>query len=285
MSNVLSDWTFNGVHLSSFGAVTRLDSYLDMPPKRGDNILIPMAHGKTWVPKFYDTRIVSFGIEVIGTSIIDLEQKMDALKLLLGVRTQEILSNMFCEGPRIAWAEVLNQLGVVRDPDPLVASVVVDFLLAEPFFRSVGIVSHLLTTPAVWDYFPYEANYFADWFPYDSVFAPTPVVYGITNPGTAEERNAIIYLMGPLTDVTITNITNGVWMDYTGTIAAGQMVTIDCKNFTAVQTTAPTNVIGNISHGGDTSFMVLLPGLNNIEVLAAAMGGGQIQIDFYPPYL
>ena len=261
MSNVLSDWTFNGVHLSSFGAVTRLDSYLDMPPKRGDNILIPMAHGKTWVPKFYDTRIVSFGIEVIGTSIIDLEQKMDALKLLLGVRTQEILSNMFCEGPRIAWAEVLNQLGGTRDPDPLVASVVLDFLLADPFFRASVLTSDTKTIDA------------------------SPKIYALHNPGTAEERKAIITLTGPLNIPTITNTTNGVVLQYNGVLAAiTDIVTIDCGLFTAVDETAAV-VLDKIIHTGDSTFMAFVPGDNILSVADGTATTGTVKIEFYPPYL
>jgi phage-related protein len=254
---IMSEWTFGGTRLADFGAVTELDAYLDMPAKRGDNILIPMAHGRVWVPKFFDQRIVSFGIEISADDVPALEQKMDALKALLGSRVQQALVNQFCDGARSAGAEVLNALGVTRDPDPLVAKVVIDFLLADPFFRS-----SVLTT---------------------KTFTAASSPYTLNNPGTAEERFAIITFTGPLSNPIVTNTTNGVVLQYDAVLAAGSdIVTVDCEHFTAVDETA-ANVVGSIVHSGDTAFMTLAPG-DNVMTLAGA-GGGSVQIDFYPPYL
>jgi phage-related protein len=261
MSKILNDWTFDGVRLSSFGAVTQLDAYLDIPPKRGDNIPVPMQHGKTWVPKFYDSRIVSFGLEVAGTSIIDLEQKMDALKALLGARTQKALVHGFCDEDRSALAEVLNQLSVTRDSDPLVVDMVVDFLLADPFFRSSVIANHVFDIPNS--------------------------LYTLDNPGSAEECRAVITFADAWIDPILTNTANGVVLQYSGTIAGGDTVTIDCGAFTAVHSVSG-NVIGNIVHTGAPAFMVLLPGVNIMTISddgGADTGTGTVHIDFYPPYL
>jgi hypothetical protein len=261
MKQVMSEWTFGGVKLSSFGPVTLLNSYLDMPAKRGDNVLVPMQHGKLWVPKFFDSRVVSFGLQVTDTTIGDLELKMDALKRLLGMRIQQALVNQFCDGSRTAMAEVLNQLSVTRDTDPLVIDMVVDFLLADPFFRGSVLKTDTFDIP--------NTNYSFD------------------NPGSAEERHAIITFADVLDHPIFTNGANGDVLQYDDVLGAGDTVTIDCEHFTAVDGGA-NNVIGKIIHSGDSSFMSFVPGLQFLflsDAAGADTGTGTVQIDYYPPYL
>jgi hypothetical protein len=252
-------WTFGGSRLDTFGAVTLLDAYLDLPPKRGDNILIPLSHGAKWVPKFFDQRVVSFGMEIIGKTIPDLESKMDSLKALLGIRTQGVLLNEATS--RQALAEVVEVLGLGRNPDPLVAKIVIDFLLADPFFRDLAKTTKLFTIDA------------------------SPKTFTVVHPGSAEECNSIITLTGPLDHPVITNTTNGVVLQYDDILAAaGNTVTIDCANFTAIDETT-ANVVGKIVHTGAPAFMVLVPGDNDFSVVDGSATTGTIQFDFYPPYL
>jgi hypothetical protein len=261
MNKVMNEWTFGGVRLDSFGPVTELDAYLDMPPKRGDNVLIPMQHGRVWVPKYFDQRIISFGIEVTGRDISDLEQKFDRVKALFGSTAQQILKNNFCDGPRSALAEVLNQLGPTRDPDPLVAKIVVDFQLADPFFRSSILKTETFDIPNS--------------------------LYTLDNPGTAPERHAIITFADVLDHPIFGNTANGDLLEYNAAMGAGDVVIIDCEHYTAVDG-GGNNVVGNIIHSGDTSFMTFNPGVNVLTLSDAGgadTGTGTVQIDYYPPYL
>jgi hypothetical protein len=259
---IMNAWTFGGVRLSSFGEITELDSYLDLPAKRNENILIPMQDGNTHVKKFFEQKTVSFGIEIVSDGVCDLEETMDALKMLLGQRGQQYLTNpMFTTGERRALAEVVAPLGVTRKPDPRVARVVIDFLLAEPFMRDV------------------------------TQYAPAPTVIGghntpatIVNSGTAEERWAIITLTGPLENVVYTNSANGLILYYTGVIAGGSHVDIDCGAFTALYDGA-VNVLGNLTHVGDTAFMVFVPGPNLMDLDDLNIAGGDVGVTFYPPFL
>lgn len=256
---MLNDWTFGGVRLQSIGAVTELDAYLDMPPKRGDNILIPLQPGKVWVAKYHDQRVVSFGIEISANDIPELEQKFDVLKALVGSRVQQALTHYYCDGPRSAMAEVLNILSPTRDPDPLVAKVVIDFVLADPYFRAPVVVSNTVDV------------------------ASSP--YTLNNPGTAEERKSIITLTGPLDNPILTNVSTGTVLQYLGVLAnPGEWVRIDCGLYTAVDQSA-VNVIGSIVHVGDTAFFTLQTGDNIITLADTGSSAGTAKIDFYPPYL
>jgi hypothetical protein len=260
MKSVMNSWAFGGVRLSSLGAVTELDSYLDLPPKRGDNILIPFRDGRVHVDKYFEQRVVSFGIEVSADRICDLEDKFDIIKALFGPKTQQYLSYISSTGPRQALAEVVGLLNPTRNPDPLVAKIVVDFLLAEPYFRAVTLTTLTETMNA------------------DKT--------GLTwnNPGSAQECNAIIILDGQLNNTIITNNTNGAVLNYWDVIAGGEQVVIDCKNFTAVMD-GITNVIGYVAHTGVPSLFALDAGDNDIDISDDDEAGGVVTVTFYPPNL
>lgn len=259
-NRVLNTWAFNGVRLASFGALTELDSYLDIPAKRGANIAIPFKHGTEHVDKYFDEKTVDFGLEVIAGNIPDLETKFDALRALLAVKQRKYLSYISSAGIRQALAEVVMPITPTRDGDALVAKVVISFLLAEPFFRNV-----VKTTRG-----PYTID-------------ASPKALTVNNPGSAEECKSIITLVGPLSHPIITNGT--VVLQYDDDLAgAGNTVTIDCDAFTAVDETA-TSVIDKIVHSGDPAFMVLYPGDNSISVTDGTHTTGTIQFDFYAPYL
>jgi hypothetical protein len=266
MKSIMNAWTFGGVRLESFGHVTELNSYLDMPPKRGGNVFVPMRDGQTFVSKYFDQKVISFGMEIVSDGVCDLEEKLDSLKILLGSRMQQYLSNpAFTTGERRALAEVTTPLGVTRSPDPRVARIVIDFLLAEPFMRSV-----------------------AQYAPAATVIDAHNVSATIVNAGTAPERHAIITLTGPLEwgagGITIYNTRNGVQLLYLADIAGGSYVTIDCGEFTAYDNAA-NNVIGNVSHVGDYHFMVFEPGDNILTLDEDNPSTGTVAVTFYPPYL
>jgi hypothetical protein len=103
------------------------------------------------------------------------------------------------------------------------------------------------------------------------------------NPGTAEERCAIITLTGPLDHPIITNAANGVALTYGG-ILTSESVVIDCAKFTAVKTGA-INVIGLLEWTGDVVPMALVSGDNLVSVVDGSNTGGVVKFEFYPPYL
>lgn len=255
-------WTFDGVRLDSFGAVTLLDDYLDMPTRRGDNIQIPMRDGKVWTRKFFDQRALMFGITVHADTIPNLETKLDAMKALFGVRSLKLLSNIWLGSPGIrnAYAEIPGNMSVSRDDDPLVVKCVITFMLPDPFFRGSVLVTNTQTINA------------------------TPFTYVFNNPGSAEERCCKIRLVGPLSLTTVTNTKNSVSFYYNGAITGGHWVLVDCYDFSVVDDLG-NNVVGNIIHTGDVVPMALVSGNNPMWVSDSVHTTGQIIITSYPPYL
>lgn len=259
----MTSWSFGGTTLATFGKVTVINEYLDLPDRRGDNITIPFRHGTIHTPKFYDQRVLTFGIAITGTTAADVEGTFDDLRALLSVRTPQTLSMTMEDATvRTAQATVDSNMDVERATNTL-ARVVVEFTLCEPYFRSNTLIADNTTL--------IDAS-------------PTAMVFD--NTGTIEERDPIITLTGPLSNTVITNSTNNVVLTYTGAIAGGEVVIIQTVNgeYTAVKD-GITNVIGNVSHSGSSALMVLDVGENTLSIADDTATTGTVGISFYPPFV
>jgi hypothetical protein len=82
----MSSWSFRDISLDTIGIVTLVSDSFKMPARRGGNILIPQRHGRIYVPKKYDQRSLSLGLEINEASIEELEAAIDEAKKLLGRR-------------------------------------------------------------------------------------------------------------------------------------------------------------------------------------------------------
>lgn len=141
--SLASRWSFGGVYLSSFGFVTELDSYLDTIPKRSDNIQIPLVDGRVHTRKYFEQRVMSFGIEIVEDSVGQLEDTLETMRRLFATRTQQLLAYYTQGEKRTSLAEVTGQLGIARGDTPTCAKVAVDFILTDPFFRSIVYAPYL----------------------------------------------------------------------------------------------------------------------------------------------
>ena len=252
-------WSFGGVDLSLAGAmnVVDLSDALGMPPVRGDNPEIPLREGRFHTEKMFDQRVITLGMYLMGTSVIDFEAKLQEVKLLLGRRTRQTLQRTMADGSRQnVQAEVVN-----FDPrldSPVSAKMTVDFKLAEPFFRSTMQVDQLQAISA------------------------SPTLFTLGNGGNVDDRSAIITLTGPLNYPKLTNSTNGVWVGYNDVIGVNNVVVIDTSAFTCLLAT--TNMLNKLVHSGDAYFFKIQPGANSLS-LETLTTGGSVKIQFYPPYL
>jgi phage-related protein len=255
-------WLYDSVDLSTFGAITLLDDYLDMASRRGGNQQIPRKHGTIFVPKFYDETEIAMGIAMKYGNAELLEAAIDTLKTMCSSRVERVLSNTRADGSiRTAMAAVEGKLQTKRESHNF-ARVVITFKLAHPFFRGNVLVDEEVTVDA------------------------SPVDLIVDNAGTVEECNPTLTLTGPLLNTTITNPANGCVLTYTGTIASPRVVTIGEVNgeFVAI-TDLGANVIGNISHVGSESLMVLEPGSNTLSITDGTHTTGKVRVQFYPPFL
>lgn len=260
----MSSWSYRGTSLDTLGIVTLVTDSFKMPARRGGNVLIPFHDGRVFVEKRFEQRSMALGLEVSANSLSELEAGIDAVKMLFGRRSLGTLTQTLEDlTTRSIQAEYTGDLDPRRS-SPLSVRMLLEFVCPDPFFRSSVLTTDTTTINA------------------------SPKTYTVNNPGTADERNPRIVLAGPLSSPEITNTTNGVSLQYTGSISAGHSVTIDVDvdtgEFTAV-TDLAVNVIGNVTHDGDAAFFVLDAGNNALSVTDGTHTTGTVTIEFYPPYL
>jgi len=256
-------WKYDGNSLTSYGVVTVLNDYLDIPQRRGENISLPFNDGTFYVPKFYDQRIITIGMAIVSNTATEQDTIFDNLKKLFGVRSQKVLQYTREDATIYnANASVDAPIQTERIHDTF-ARIAVEFVLNQPFFRLSTQTSTIITIDA------------------------SPKTGTVANGGTFEERNPTITLTGPLTNPVITNITNGVSLTYTGVISAGHTVIItqdSTGQYTATHSVSG-NVIGKVTHSGDTALMVLAIGNNSMSITSSVATTGEVKFEFYPPYL
>lgn len=110
----------------------------------------------------------------------------------------------------------------------------------------------------------------------------SPTNFTLTHPGTEQAHRIVFTFTGPITNPRITNLENGVYVEWLGTVGAGEILIIDCLAFTA--TLDGDNVVGSIRHSGAREWMVILPGDNDLRVTRTG-GTGTLTTTFEPPYL
>lgn len=254
-------WEFGDMALTSLGVITKLSDYLELPARRGDNILIPYQDGRIFLRKFFDQRVIQMGMALTEANAAALESKIEEIKILFGQPYQQLLRVRLEDATvRQAFACVDGGIDVVR-LSAGVAKLVIPFKLADPYFRSEDQTSD------------------------ETTIDDNPKTFTIINPGTAEERKAIITLTGPLSHPIITNAMNGAALQFDDVLAAGaDIVTIDCGAFTAVDETN-ANVIAKIIHTGDVCFLPLVAGDNDLTVEDGTATTGKVKFEFYAPYL
>lgn len=259
----MSTWSYRGTSLDDLGIVTLVWDSAKMPTRRGENILIPFRNGRVFIAKYYEQRSISLGLEIVQTSIEELEDAVDTVKRLLGQRTLGALQQTMASGAvRIAQAESFGDLAPLRT-SPFSSKLTLDFILPDPFFYS-----NVLTAET-------------------AVIDASPTLFTVPNNGTVEHRDVKITLTGPLENTVITNTTNGVSLTYNGAIAGGEVVVIqtnDTGEYIATKD-GVTDVIGNISHAGSSALMIISTDDNEISVTDGIATTGTVKIEFYPPYL
>ena len=259
----MTTFEYGTTQLESLGNVTLINDYLDIPSRRGNNKTIPFRHGTVWNQKFYDERTLAFGIAVLGTSLADLETKMDTIRGLFSEQTPQTLTIVYGDSTtKTALVTVDKPLQVQRTKS--LARIVVEFTMCQPFFRlSTEITDNT------------------------QVVDETPEAMTVTNPGTIEERDATIVIHGAFTAVTITNTTTNTVLTYTGTIATDEEVVIGTSDGEYyAERTGSVNVIGNVTHSGSSALMTFDVGDNTLAITSAGYDGNSfVRVKFFAPFL
>ena len=261
----MSTLSFGGTALSDLGRVTVLNDYLDIAQRRGENITIPLRHGSTFVQKYYDERVISVGIAINTASATALEARLDTIKRLMSVRTQQTLSMTMEDATvRTTLATIDSPFQIDRKKNSL-ALAMFDFRLTTPYFRSSVQTNGTIT------------------------MSLGTVAGNVVNPGSFEETDPTITLIGPLNSPAITNTTNGYTLNYSGTIAGTVVIATTAGEYTATSN-GTASVIGNVAHSGGAALMVFnsggaTNGTNAMSIVNTGGTTGKVIFSFNAPYL
>jgi hypothetical protein len=132
----MAEWTYNGTPLTSAGKWRGycVEGYDDPPDLRGDNIVIPLVAGRTYVPKFGDQQTLMFVFTLQGTSSSDLQSNIEIVKSVFSNQTVlHTLVRVYPSGnSKSCSAEAIN-FHLLHD-GPKLAKATVDFVLPNPIW-------------------------------------------------------------------------------------------------------------------------------------------------------
>lgn len=261
------DWEYNGVNLTRHGFnIQYLGAPLNTAPFRGDNIVVPHKVGRLNTAKWPDQRIVSLSMWVkdipvdAGTPSTEANMlaNLDTLRQLFGAPGQHTLKHSFGSITRLAQAEVVNQVEFRPEGTNNVYRLVVEFLLADPWWYAESATT----------------------------VGPTSIVSNpqnitVTNAGTYQVDDAMITTVGEIVNPKFT--VGSRWVQYTGTVPAGGTLVVNCGAFTAALNGA--NVTGDISHVGGVEWLLIQPGANTFTVSSSSMGTPAVTVSFTAPFV
>ncbi len=256
-----TSFTIGGTALTTYGKVLQA-GYLDTPQRRGENVIIPFAHGRIFSQKYYDERTIAFEMSLPATTPTTLESTVDALKTKLAVMTELTLA-MTMEDATIRNISVsLDDVITPQRQTPRTIQYTMLFKAASAFWRLSTAIADNTTT--------INAN---------------PKAMTVTNPGTVAEFEPTMILTGPLSNTVITNSTNGYVLTYTGTIASPRVVTIQRTSGQWVASNdLNANVIGNITHTPGAELMRINQGSNTMSIADGTATTGTVKITFSAPF-
>lgn len=262
----MTTWSFGGTALTDLGRVTILNDYLDTAERRGENIEIAFRHGRTFAQKYYEERVISIGMAINVASATALEARLDTIKRLMSIRTQQTLSMTLEDTTvRTTQATLDSPFQIERKKDSF-AMAVFDFRLTKPYFRLSTQTNGTITMSA------------------------GTVTGNIVNTGTIEEIDPTITMIGPLNNPVITNTLNSHVLSYAGTIAGTVVIQTETTGEYTAMSNGTANVLGNITHSGGAALMMLnaggsTNGTNAMSIVNTGGTTGKIIFSFYPPYL
>jgi len=262
------EWEYDGVDLTTLAYnVQWLGAPLNVPPRRGENVVVPSRTGRLYVAKRPDQRTATLAMWVQNIhpttggagSEAQMRANLDTLRGLFARDGQHTLKHQFGGVIRTATAEVVATIDFEPKGLDSAYTFVVEFLLADPWWYAES-----LTTVG------------------PTAITQSPQNITVTNGGTYKVEQAIITVTGPITNPKFA--VGSIWVQYTGTVGSGETLVIDCGDWTAELDGA--DVSGNISHAGALRWLEFAVGGNTLAVTSSGYGGGTtVTVAFYAPYV
>ncbi len=264
MTKANVSWTFRGTNLQQEGWYVRaLGAPEQIPGRRGEDLVIPGLTGRYHTGnKPLDERRLALALFVESQPAAGgarsgsvLWTNLDTLKQCFAADGRGTLTHQNAAGStRTALAEVVNT--VEFDPGgPEHYAFVVEFMFADPFWyaQAVGTTTASIT---------------AD-----------PQTVTVNNPGTYRALKPVYSVVGPATNPKFA--VGSSWLQYTGVVAAGGTLTVDCGAYTATNGTVDAS--GDMTHAGDLTWLPLEVGNNS--VVCTGMNGAAFSAVFTAAYI
>lgn len=246
-------WEYDGVDLTTLAYNVRLlGAPLDVPDRRGDNVIVGGRSGRLYVPKLFDQRTVTLAMFVRDThptsggggSEAQLLANLDALRGLFARDGQHVLKHTMGGVTRVATAEVASAIEF-QPRGPNLYAFVVEFVLADPLWYAQSATT----------------------------IGPTAIIQSpqniaVNNGGTYKAEKPRLTVTGPITNPKFT--IGSVWVMYTGVVQDGSTLVIDCGAWTA--TVDGTNVADDITHDGALRWLEVPVGVSTLTVESSGYG-------------
>jgi hypothetical protein len=292
-------WEIEGhsLHQHGWSVATIGGSRFALPPRRGENQMMPYRPGTVWRPKVADARTLNLVMWVTGQyNLADglpaadhrvawndswdylrrLVWKVEGRQFLLTRRWKLTVGGH----PTIVTADARAELAGTMDPTMTGrhrADFQMDLLLADPYFygRANPTVAWSATEVAL------TVNLQSDPVNTRDVYTAFNPGYDLAGYGSLE-----IDLIGPLKNPVVLNASPepDMWVRFGATIDAGVTIRLSVPDFLAYQVSNNHNYIGRISHSGARHWMGLVPGANYLTLLTDE-GTGSAVVRYQPPYV
>ncbi len=263
--------TVNGVLLNTYAKnIESLTGRLRVPGLRTDNIVVPARHGTLRTTrKFYDEGQIILPMWVKGC---DDDGNIPTTARQMFYTNLDVLSKLFRPGDGML--EVLHTL-----PDATVrrcmaeVTEVIDNQVSG-YGNPLGKFSVAMRVPSVfWEDAVVRS---VDLLPTQN--GPVPILDGATAP----IEDAVFTITGPATNPKVEALYNGaslstpVYFQYSGTVAAGKTLAVDCGNWTLVGGGFSPD-FSLFSHVGSARWMTIPPGpigsAPSIKITASSTSG------------
>lgn len=257
-------WSVDGVSLQTHAKnIQTLGARFSPPPLRGEDILIPYAKGRRWVPKVADSRVIPLAMWVRGynddgsvsaNAVRKFEENWRALRNLLWTPDRQVLlQKRFYVNGLLRSATAKAQFSGGLEPTMIGragAKFVVDLTLADPYF-------------------------------YDDELKTFNLVNGnntLAVLGDVPTENLKLTINGSRNNTIVRAPNRNIQVQYTGNLATGDTAVIDVP-IRSAQTTpsgVPTyDSNGRVIHSGAAHWLDLAPNSDVIN-LSSTSGAGLV---------
>jgi len=264
--------TVDGVVLNTLAKnITSLAGRLRTPPVRTNNIVVPNRHGVLRTPrKWFDANVLQLPMWVLGcaddgsiptTSRTEFYKRVDELTALFSSPEPLLVQHTLPDASvRECLAEVLEVLDFTTSGINPVGMFSVALNVYGAFWRDNSDKTFSLTNPTV------------------------PGTISLTQfaGATAPMDDLIITITGPITNPRVEAYRNGlplsqpVVFQYTGAIASGQTLILNCGTWQMSGTAGAT--FANLSHSGDARWLSIpaAPGAGTPQIRLSGSGNSAV---------